>query len=63
MRLPFGVANGPGDYGIISETIFDLTNDLLQDKTWDPQTTKSPLATKIDEPNTHYTNDTPFCPA
>ena len=60
MRLPFGVANGPGDYGIISETIFDLTNDLLQDETWDPETTKSPLATNIDKPKTNHTNDTPF---
>ena len=36
LRLPFGVANGTSDYSIISETIFDLINNILQDSTWDP---------------------------
>ena len=29
LRLPFGVANGPNDYCVISEPIIDLANDLL----------------------------------
>ena len=36
MRLPFGVANGPNDYSQISESVMDLTNDILDDSTFDP---------------------------
>ena len=43
LRLPFGVANGPNDYSIISETIMDLTNDILADDTFDPAIIKSHL--------------------
>lgn len=43
LRLPFGVANGPSNFGTISEPIMDLSNDILQDTTWDPKTTYSPL--------------------
>ena len=31
--LPFGTAAGPALYSQVSESIFDLTNDLLEDKT------------------------------
>ena len=32
LRLPFGVANELNDYSVISESIFDLTNDVLRDE-------------------------------
>ena len=43
LHLPFGVVNGPSDYSIISEPIFDLTNDILHDETWDLTEIHSPL--------------------
>ena len=38
LRLPFGVANGPNDYLLISEPLFDLTNYIMEDPTFDPKT-------------------------
>ena len=32
LRLPFGVANGPSDYCIISKPVIDLANDILRDE-------------------------------
>ena len=43
LRLPFGVANGPNDFSIVSEPIMDLTNDILRDDTCDPNDIHSPL--------------------
>ena len=37
-RLPFGVMSGPSRYSDISESIFDLANDITMDPTWDPHT-------------------------
>ena len=45
LRLPFGVANGPNDYIVISESIFYLTNDVLRDETYNPLELQSPLRT------------------
>ena len=56
LRLPFGVANGPGDYSTISETIFDMTNDILRDDTWDHKTLHSPLQAELDKPKRENTN-------
>ena len=42
LRLPFGVSAGPSMYSLISEAIFDLTNDLLMDQAWNPDTLRSP---------------------
>ena len=47
LRLPFGVAAGPSVYSTISELIFDLTNDILNDKTWDRNEIFSPIKTKL----------------
>ena len=41
--VPFGVANGPNDFSLVSELIMDLTNDILRDKSWDPSVIYSPL--------------------
>ena len=49
-RLPFGTACGPNRYSDISESIFDSSNDLLQDQTLDPTTLYSPVAEKFDKP-------------
>ena len=50
LRLPFGVAAGPSIYSTISETIFDLTNDILNDKTWDIDHINSPLQSELEKP-------------
>ena len=36
LRLPFGASPGPSKYSSVSETIFELTMDILQDPEWDP---------------------------
>ena len=50
LRLPFGVAAGPSIYSTMSETIFDLTNDLLNDKTWNINDLNSPIIDKLHPP-------------
>jgi hypothetical protein len=49
-RLPFGAKSGPSQYSTMSECIFDITNDLLQDKLWDVNTLNSPLEDMFDRP-------------
>ena len=56
LRLPFGVANGPNDYGYVSEPIMDLTNDILRDDSWDPNVIYSPLRDTLATP--HQSTDT-----
>ena len=46
-RLPFGVEAGPSKYSAISEGIFDLGNDLLDDPSWDPDKVYSPVQNKL----------------
>ena len=41
-RLPFGSASPPGEFCITSETAFDLANDLIHCKEWDPLVLPSP---------------------
>jgi len=50
LRLPFGVAPGPSLYSTISECIYDLVNDLLNETTWDRLTLNSPTAKLLEEP-------------
>jgi len=50
LRLPFGVASGPSLYSTMSETIFDLTNDLLLDETWNLKTLHSPIEKDLEPP-------------
>lgn len=63
LRLPFGVANGPNNYSLMSEPIFDLTNDVLRDPTFDPATLHSPLQSQFELPAAPYDESTPFEPA
>ena len=49
-RLPFGAAAGPSLYSVISECIFDATNDLLSDETWTPDDLSAPKHLKFDKP-------------
>ena len=37
-RLPFGVSPGTFLFSSISEPLFDLTNELLEDNSWNPHT-------------------------
>ena len=57
LRLPFGVANGPNDYGYVSEPIMDLTNDILRDDTWDPDEVYSPLRDTLVPPQLNSDTD------
>ena len=59
LRLPFGVAAGPSIYSTMSETIFDLTNDLLNDKKWKLNDLHSPIINKLHEPQS-LDNSIPF---
>ena len=48
-KLPFGVQSGPSEYSSISEGIFDLANDLLDDPTWDPEEVYPPLKSELSD--------------
>ena len=50
LRLPFGVANGPNDHSIISEPVFDLTNNIMQDETYDPEEIHAPIQSQLSIP-------------
>ena len=58
-RLPFGVESGPSEYSSISEGMFDLTNDLLDHPTWDPEKVYSPLKHELSDKNA-LDRETPF---
>ena len=47
LRLPFGVSPGPSFYSVVSESIFDLVNDLLNDKEWDRTKLNSPYKDRL----------------
>ena len=42
LRLTFGGAPGPYEWGVLSETICDLAMKILQDDDWDPSTLHAP---------------------
>ena len=54
------MANGPADYSQISEPVMDLTNDVLQDKTWNPNNLHNPLQTEFDRPTDRCDEHIPF---
>lgn len=35
-RLCFGIASGPSEWCLVSETVVDFANALMRDETWDP---------------------------
>ena len=58
--LPFGVANGPNNFCLVSEPIIDITNDILRDDTWSPETIQSPLQQHFKPPAQRYDSTTAF---
>jgi hypothetical protein len=64
LRLTFGGAPNPNFWSEVSESITDLSNALLQCKSWDPNKTKSNLQDKVPslKPNTDTRKFTPSLP-
>ena len=60
LRLPFGVANGPNDFCLISESIIDLSNEILRGDTWDHKLLHSPLQSRFKPKHKCRTEITPF---
>ena len=60
LRLPFGVANSPADCSAMSEPVMDLTNDILQDETWDPDHTHNPIKDELDHHQERYEDNIPY---
>ena len=50
LRLPFGSVPAPSEWCIFSEILVDLANDLLEDKTWEPEELHSPHRKLFKEP-------------
>ena len=50
LRLPFGVSPGPSVYSTVSESIYDLVNDLLDDEDWDRLELNSPYVKDLPKP-------------
>ena len=57
LRLTFGGAPGPFEWGVISESICDLANALLHDDSWDPSTLSAPSSVP---PKRLLSEDIPF---
>jgi len=57
LRLPFGVSPGPSLYSVVSESIFDLVNDLLNDKEWDRSKLNSPYQARLAPRQTYPEKD------
>ena len=55
-----GVPN-PNEWGIISESVCDLSNAILNDPDWDPDTLHSPLQHKV-PPDKFLPNEIPIAP-
>ena len=62
LRAVFGGTPCPAEWSVISETVTDLANMLLNHPDWDPSTLHSPLQHKIDGPS-RLQQDVPFAPA
>ena len=60
LRLPFGVANSSNYYSLISDPIFDMTNDILQNVYYNPDKLYSPLRSEFDGPKQLFDEGTPF---
>ena len=50
LRLPFGASPGPSKYSSVSEMIFELTMDILQDNEWDPKQLHSIYYKRLKQP-------------
>jgi len=49
-RLPFGSSPAPAEFCVVSETVFDLANDLLHCQLWNPQKLPSPYSDDLPPP-------------
>lgn len=47
LRLPFGSSPVPTIYSILSDLVFDLANDLVDDPVWNPNELSSPVSVRI----------------
>jgi len=56
LRLPFGVSPGPSIYSTISECIYDLVNDLLNEENWNRKELNSPYKSRLPPPETPDTS-------
>ena len=59
-RLPFGSSPAPPSFCTVSETVFDLSNDLINCDLWIPSDLPSPYATKLQEPDRTNSATPPF---
>jgi hypothetical protein len=59
LRLTFGGAPCPSEWGIIAETICDLANVIMKDKNWDPDKLYSPSTRLVPTPKP-LEDDVPF---
>ena len=62
LRCTFGGRPCPNEWSIISETICDLTNAVLENKDWDPKSTFPPDSHLIPDPRM-INDDIPFEPS
>ena len=60
LRLTFGGAPCPSEFGAVSETICDLINAILQHEDWDPLTLFAETAQANVPPKETFEDDTPF---
>jgi hypothetical protein len=59
LRLTFGGSPGPYEWGVISETICDLANEILQSDDWDPTKLYAPNSDLVPKKKT-LDDDIPF---
>lgn len=59
LRLPFGGAPGPSEFGVLSDIIADTTNDLYRCEDWDPKELRSDFVEKVPDP-IYMDEDIPF---
>ena len=52
VRLPFGSCPAADEFCTVSESITDLAQEIVDDKSWDPSIIKSDQYDKIPEPAT-----------
>ena len=59
LRATFRGAPNPFEWGVISESVTDLANMLMNDKSWDPSCLSFPIQLQI-PPDEHMDDDVPF---
>ena len=62
LRATFGGAPNPYDWSIISESVTDLANLLMNDPEWDPTKTHSPIQHQL-PPDAPLDDNIPFAQA